>query len=416
MEQKELLKTQTSQPNLEAQSSILLAKNLSATDGALVVEAFLNANYLLRKNLLSGKVEFKLCKDTEGEFRPLTKEAQNSIVIEAMRKDILEGKDPKSAIDLVLHSEEIQQYNPVGEFIGSLPAWDGQNHVAALFNRLPGLTSEKLHFLSIWLHSVVAHWMQMDMLHGNECVPTLIGAQGCGKTTFLRRLLPPELRMYFMDSINLSNRFDKEMALTNNLLVNLDELEAIRPSQQASLKQTLSISKVNGRPIYGAAQEDKPRFASFTATTNNRHPLTDSTGSRRYICIEIPKGQLIDNSGEIDHQQLYAQVVYELREQKMPYWFTNEEVMRLMELNLDYMEQKDLGEMVAVCFRKPQDNEQGQPMTSAQILKVIRNEYPTVKETHSNEIRIGRMLRELGYENRTLKGRTVYEVLLQKAA
>ena len=36
------------------------------------------------------------------------------------------------------------------------------------------------------------------------------------------------------DYLNLSNKFDKEMALTNNLLVNLDELEAIRPSQHAS--------------------------------------------------------------------------------------------------------------------------------------------------------------------------------------
>ena len=119
------------------------------------------------------------------------------------------------------------------------------------------------------------------------------------------------------------------MALSNNLIVNLDELDAIRPSQHAALKQTLSKSKVNGRPIFGKAQEDRLRFASFVATTNNPHPLTDATGSRRYICLSIPQGQMIDNDGEIDYEQLYAQVLYELRVAKVPYWFNNAEVARI---------------------------------------------------------------------------------------
>ena len=67
------------------------------------------------------------------------------------------------------------------------------------------------------------------------------------------------------------------------------------------------------------------------ATTNNPHPLTDATGSRRYICLEIPKGMFIDNAGEIDYKQLYAQVLYELREQEAPYWFNNDEVARKLE-------------------------------------------------------------------------------------
>ena len=84
--------------------------------------------------------------------------------------------------------------------------------------------------------------------------------------------------MYYLDHLNLSNKFDKEMALTSDLFVNLDELDAIPNSQQPSLKQTLSKNKVNGRPIYGASQEDRPRYASFVATTNSLHPLKDPSG------------------------------------------------------------------------------------------------------------------------------------------
>ena len=255
---------------------------------ALAAEQFLNEHYQFRRNQLNGKVEFST-KSPDGQasdYRPLTQEALNSIILQAKREDICEGASPKTDIVEFIHSEEVRAYDPIGCYLNSLPQWDGQNHVAQLFSRLPGVSSEQLAFLSIWLRSTVAHWLQMDTLQGNEIVPTLIGAQGCGKTTFFKRLLPQHLRQDFLDHLNLSNKFDKEMALTNNLLVCLDELEAIRPSQHASLKQTLSKSKVNGRPIYGCAQEDRPRYASFVATTNNSHPLTDATGSRRYVCIE----------------------------------------------------------------------------------------------------------------------------------
>ena len=188
-----------------------------------------------------------------------------SIIIRA-RKELADEKcNPKTDIQDLLRSEEVRAYDPIREFLEDMPQWDGQNHVARLFSRLPGLSTEQHHFLAVWLRSAVAHWLQMDMLHGNECVPTLIGAQGCGKTTFVRRLLPQPLRQYYLDHLNLSNKFDKEMALTNNLIVNLDELDAIRPSQHPALKQTLSKSKVNGRPIFGRAQADRPRYASFVA-------------------------------------------------------------------------------------------------------------------------------------------------------
>ena len=189
------------------------------------------------------------------------------------------------------------------------------------------------------------------------------------------------------------------MALTNNLLVNLDELEAIRPCQHAALKQTLSKSKVNGRPIFGCSQEDKPRFASFVATTNNPHPLSDATGSRRYICLTIPKGQLIDNTGDIDYEQLYAQVLHEVRELKVPYWYNHAEVARIQELNLNYMEQKDIAEIISVCFRKPKEGEKVKTINGSQILQVIQQEYPSVKIDRSTRIHLGFALKELGYEH-----------------
>lgn len=367
--------------------------------GLLAVEQFLQNHYLFRRNVLNGKIEFAVlpAKD-EPVYRELTPEAEMSIIIRA-RKELADEKcNPKTDIQDLLRSEEVRAYDPIGEFLGGLPQWDGQNHVARLFSRLPGLSTEQHHFLSVWLRSAVAHWLQMDMLHGNECVPTLIGAQGCGKTTFVRRLLPQPLRQYYLDHLNLSNKFDKEMALTNNLIVNLDELDAIRPSQHPALKQTLSKSKVNGRPIFGRAQADRYRYASFVATTNNPHPLTDATGSRRYICLTIPDGQLIDNTGDIDYRQLYAQVLYELRELKAPYWFNNDEVARIQELNLDYMAKKDLTEMIEACFLKPEEGEAGRMMSNTEVLGILTKAFPSLKAVAGLGIKLGLAMKKLGFE------------------
>jgi predicted P-loop ATPase len=380
-----------------------LTKQLEAVQasqgGLLAVEQFLQNHYLFRRNVLSGKIEFAtLPAKDEPAYRELSPEAEMSIILRA-RKELADEKcNPKTDIQDLLRSEEVRAYDPIGEFLGGLPQWDGQNHVARLFSRLPGLSTEQHHFLSVWLRSAVAHWLQMDILHGNECVPTLIGAQGCGKTTFVRRLLPQPLRQYYLDHLNLSNKFDKEMALTNNLIVNLDELDAIRPSQHPALKQTLSKSKVNGRPIFGRAQADRPRYASFVATTNNPHPLTDATGSRRYICLTIPDGQLIDNTGDIDYRQLYAQVLYELRELKAPYWFNNDEVARIQELNLDYMAKKDLTEMIEACFLKPEEGEAGRMMSNTEVLGILTKAFPSLKAVAGLGIKLGLAMKKLGFE------------------
>ncbi|MBO4892481.1 MAG: helicase [Prevotella sp.] len=380
--------------------------------GALVIELFLNDNYRFRRNVLNGKVEFMTLPESEGaSWRPLTPEALNSIILKAERENIMEKGSPSAKIKMYVQSEEVPVFNPVAEFFESLPQWDGRNHVASVFSRIPGLSTEQHSFLAIWIRSMVAHWLQMDMLHGNECVPTLIGEQGCGKTTFVRRLLPPQLREYYLDHLNLSNKFDKDMALTNNLLVNLDELEAIRPSQHAALKQTLSKSKVNGRPIFGRTQEDRPRFASFVATTNNPHPLTDPTGSRRYICLTIPEGQLIDNDGTIDYGQLYAQVIHELRVVEAPYWFNNLEVQRIQQLNQNYMEEKDIAEILNACIRKPEEGEASQAMDCKQLLELVQKEYPLVANTRSTKIHIGLAMKEFGYELTKRGNRPYYKVV-----
>ena len=298
-----------------------------------LVESFLDEYYFFRRNVLSGKTEyFTLSKnedeteepveeepETGGEeeessdstWKVLTPEAFNSIVRHAKRLGVGGKKSPRQDIEEFVHSEEVPEFDPIREYLENLPEWDGKNHVAELFGRIPGLTSEQLGWCATWLRSAVAHWLQMDMFHGNETTPVLIGKQGCGKSTFAYRLLPDNLRLYFLDHINFANKFDSEMALTHNLFVNIDEFANMGPSQQGKLKQMLSKVKVNGRPIFGKCQDDRPRYASFLATTNDEHlsrelsPLqskhSDDIALNEKLFARIKA--VYENPGDLDKEQ-----------------------------------------------------------------------------------------------------------------
>ena len=392
----------------------------SGSDFSLV-ESFLDEYYLFRRNILSGKTEYLIIKkddeseleEKDGDWKVLTNNAFNSIVRHAKRLGIGENKSPRQDIDEFINSEEVPVYNPIKEYLESLPKWYGQNQVAELFGRIPGLTSEQLNWCSIWLRSAVAHWLQMDMLHGNEAVPILIGQQGCGKSTFAVRLLPEKLRQYFLDHINFGNKFDSEMALTHNLFVNIDELANMGASQQGKLKQTLSKVRVNGRPIFGKSQDDRLRFASFLATTNDEHPLCDPTGSRRYICLHIPAGEYIDNSSVINYDQLYAQVMYELCHQQTPYWFTNDEVARIQQKNLPFFKTDDLESMIRNCFRVPEGEEEdeGKWMNCSEIFQVLHEHYPMLMSNLSTKIRIGQSLKLMGCKMKHTKKGQAYQLI-----
>ena len=322
----------------------------------------------------------------------------NSIVV-AARRAMPKERGLKSQLQDSIYSSATPAWNPIAGYLHNLPRWDGRYRVVQLLLRIPGITAQQIAWAHVWMLSMVAHWLQLDQLHANELVLTLIGAQGCGKSTFLRRLLPEHLREYYLDHVNLGNKFDKEMALTNNLLVNLDELDQVRPSQQAELKQMVSKVRVNGRRIWGSNQTDRCRYASFAATTNNRHPLNDTTGSRRYLCIEVADGKVIDNATPIEYDQLYAQLRAELLLGEC-YWLTDEQSVVLQKANRRYQNSVDLTTMVTTCFRLPRENEFTPDLSTDEILDIIAKAYPAVRKNSSTRVQLGIALSRLGFERK----------------
>ena len=108
---------------------------------------------------------------------------------------------------------------------------------------------------------------------------------------------------------------------------------------------------------------------------------------------------------------MYAQLLYEIRELNAPYWFNNEEVTRIQQLNLAYMQQKDIAEMVKVCFRKPKEGEKVKSMNTTEMLEIIRDAYPNVTVTTKAKVELGRALVALDYEHKSHSNVAYYKAV-----
>ena len=132
----------------------------------------------------------------------------------------------------------------------------------------------------------------------------------------------------------------------------------------------------------------------------------ETTGSRRYLCISIPEGELIDNDTPIDYDQLYAQVMHEIDVEKKSYWLTNAEEKIVQDMNMPYLKIDSMETMLHKCFRKPKKSDADLWMSSDDLITTLRRSYPIVNDDSSTRIRLGATLKSMGYASRrTRKGR-----------
>ena len=334
-------------------------------------EIFLNENFEMRKNLMTGVAEYREKYSNDQSFKPLTEEVRNDMT---MRATELGLKSWDRDVNRFIDSTRIEQYDPVNIWLDNLPQWNGHDYITELAARIPTTQPHWPKYLKKWLIGMVAQWRESDkQLTGNALTPLLIGRQGCGKTRFCKIILPPELRDYYNDKINFKNEFDLNIALTMFAMINIDEFDKTTASQQIVLKYLLSSAEVKFRPPYGKTIKQFRRYTSFIGTTNQQKPLVDPTGSRRFVCVAIDNDKNIDFEDNLEHQQLFAQVLH-LFNQGERYWLDNEEIATLIKENEPYQKLNDLVEMIGESFRKPKAGE-GRWWTLKEIHELLKNRY-----------------------------------------
>ena len=332
-------------------------------------DIFLHTHYEMRKNIMTGVAQYRDNNGEDDDFRDLDDEARNEMTMRAKEMGL---KTWDRDIARFIESPRIEKFDPVNTWLDSIGAWDGEDRIKALAARVPTNQPNWEHYLHTWLLGMVAHWQGRKSLTGNALVPLLIGRQGCGKSSFCRILLPKELRDYYNDRINFKNETDLNLGLTSFALINIDEFDKTTARQQVLLKYLLSTADVKFRPPYGKAYKQYRRYASFIGTTNQPKPLTDPTGSRRFVCVEVT--DMINFSDDLDHYQIYAQLKAEI-EQGMKYWLDDDEIARLIDENERFQRIDSLEEMIAAVFRKPEEGEAGHWFSATEVLEKLQARY-----------------------------------------
>jgi len=337
---------------------------------AMRTEIFLNSNFEMRKNLLTGVAEYREKFSDDQRFKPLTEEVRNDMTLRATELGL---KSWDRDVNRFIDSTRIEQFDPVNTWLDKLPVWDGHDYIADVAKRVPTSQPHWEKYLKFWFVGMVGQWRESDkQLTGNALTPLLIGRQGCGKTRFCKILLPPELRDYYNDKLNFKNEFDLNIALTSFALINIDEFDKTTNSQQIVLKYLLSSSDVKFRPPYGKTIKQYRRYTSFIGTTNQLKPLVDPTGSRRFVCVGVDGN--IDFTDNLNHRQLFAQALH-LFNNGERFWLNDAEIAELIRENEPYQHLNDLVEMIGETFRSPKDSEQGNWWSLGDISKLLANRY-----------------------------------------
>lgn len=372
---------------------------------------YLNEKYDLRYNMVMKYTEY-VPKDKEWiGFQAVEPRVQKSLTLEVQLAGInVSIKDVRN----FLESNFIKNYNPVEEFLFiCYDNWDGKDHIRALARTVPTNNPHWEDWFYTWFLAMVEQWHnRTGRQYGNSVAPLLISKQGYNKSTFCRRLIPPQLQWGYTDNLILSEKRQVLQAMSQCLLINLDEFNQISAKvQQGFLKNLIQLPNVKYKPPYGSHVQEFPRTASFIATSNMDDILTDPSGNRRFIGIELTGP--IDVSVRPNYQQLFAQAEKAIWNGEKTY-FDAEQTALIMENNRRYQQVDPIMQCFSESFTPTEDENEGTFMTAAAIFSELKAKYGASLEAKSL-LSFGRCLKNIDglKRKRTMKG-TEYLVIRRK--
>lgn len=331
----------------------------------------LESRYDFRYNTVMKYVEY-LPKDKGWYgYLPVEPRVQKRMTLEVQLADIrVSIKDVRN----FLESDYIKNYNPIEEYLFQCyDKWDGKDHIRALARTVPTANPHWADWFYTWFLGMVDQWRGYShRQYGNSVAPLLISKQGYNKSTFCRRLLPPELQWGYSDNLILSEKRQVYQAMAQFMVINLDEFNQISPQvQQGFLKNLIQLPTLKYKPPYGSHVMEFPRLASFIATSNMKDILSDPSGNRRFIGVELTGP--IDVSVRPNYQQLFAQALSALNNGEKSY-FDAQQVKLIMKSNSQFEIIQPIDQYFQLYFELVEDEKEGDYLTAAEIFDYLKKQ------------------------------------------
>ena len=219
----------------------------------------------------------------------------------------------EKAIDAIANICSANRYNPITEWLNGL-VWDGQSRIRGLLPLFLGCdeTDYNTAVITLFMRGAIARAFNPGTKFDTMIV--LVGKQGIGKSTFLRRL--SHKNEWFNDNFNTIEGDAAVEKLRGMWILEMAELLATKKSQEIeAIKSFLSSQVDTIRPKYARETEQRPRICVFAGTTNDMNFLSDPTGNRRFLPISCNATErqeiLFDESCQEFFDQCWAEVFHD---------------------------------------------------------------------------------------------------------
>ena len=361
------------------------------SDNIMRMIGFLCKKYDFRYNSVMKFTEYRPKDKDYWGYQPVDARVQKRMTLEVQLANIrVSIKDVRN----YLESDLLSTYNPVEDFLFKCAGkWDGKDYIRALARTVPTDNPYWEDWFYTWFLAMVNQWRSYShRKYGNSVAPLLISKQGYNKSTFCRSLVPPELQWGYNDNLVLSEKRQVLQAMCQALLLNLDEFNQISPQvQQGFLKNIIQLPSVKMKPPYGSHVQEFPRMASFIATSNMEDILSDPSGNRRFLGVELTGP--IDVSQLPNYEQLYAQALAALQAGEKTY-FDAEQTKLIMASNRKFEVISPIDQYFNLYFDLTDDAKLGEYLTAAEIFQELKSHIGSSVKL-SNLISFGRKLSQM---------------------